>query len=194
METKPSYFYSVIFITNLDDTKLIQACILNNRKAQFELYRKYYAFVSGICIRYLKEEAVARETVNDIFLKLFTKISAFDITKASFITWLRTIAVHTCLDKMKLSAFENKTLPLDTETIKDELPAAENFTAESILQVLHTLPNRQSAIFNLFIVEGYTHDEIGKMLHISAGNSRWYLNDAKQRVRKALSQTGYKVK
>ena len=193
METKPSCFYSVIFITNLADTKLIHACISNNRKAQFELYRKYYAFVSGICLRYLKEEAVARETVNDIFLKLFTKITTFNAAEASFTTWLRTIAVRTCLDKMKPGAFEHRTLPLDTETVTDELPT-EGVITESILQVLHTLPQRQSVIFNLFIVEGYTHEEIGKMLHISAGNSRWYLNDAKQRVRKVLSGTGYKIK
>ena len=117
----------------------------------------------------------------------------FDEGKASFITWLRAIAVHTCLDKIKLSAFENKTLPLNEDADQNELEVDRSLTTEKILEIVHALPRRQSVIFNLFIVEGYTHDEIGKMLNISAGNSRWYLNDAKQRVRKALTQTGYKV-
>ena len=149
--------------------------------------------MSGICIRYLKEEQLARETVNDIFLKLFTKISMFDASKASFITWLRTMAVHTCIDKMKLSSFENKTLPLDEENEHGSLDIDSSITAEKILEILHALPRRQSVIFNLFIVEGYSHEEIANMLHISAGNSRWYLNDAKQRIRSVLLQTGYKV-
>ncbi len=117
----------------------------------------------------------------------------FDVAKASFITWLRAIAVHTCLDKIKLSAFENKTLPLNEETGSSEISDETIAATENILQVVHALPRRQSAIFNLLIVEGYTHYEIGKMLHISPGNSRWYLNDAKQRVRKILTETGYKV-
>ncbi len=158
------------------------------------LYEKYYGFVSGICLRYLKEEALARETVNDIFLKLFTKISLYDAAKASLITWLRTIAVHTCLDKMKLSSFENKILSLDSEAATADFTIDDTHTAENILELMDDLPKRQRAIFNLFIVEGYAHDEIGKMLGISAGNSRWYLNDAKQRIRNALTQTGYKIK
>ena len=94
---------------------------------------------------------------------------------------------------MKLQKFENKTLALNDETQSNELPDTDLFTTETILQLVHTLPERQRAIFNLFIVEGYTHDEIGAMLCISAGNSRWYLNDAKQRMKKALIQTGYRV-
>src|SRR6476469_1873111 len=81
--------YAVIFtrdFNGLDEALLIQACVANDRKAQFALYQKHFAFVSGICLRYLKEEGLARETTNDVFLKAFTKMNTFDINKASLLT------------------------------------------------------------------------------------------------------------
>jgi RNA polymerase sigma factor (sigma-70 family) len=177
----------------LDESLLIQACVANDRKAQFALYQKHFAFVSGICLRYLKDEGLAREVTNDVFLKAFTKMGTFDSNKASLLTWLRVIAVNTCLDKLKLKSFENHHLPLTEDTAAAELVYDAEITTADLLHILGLIPQKQSVIFNLFVVEGYSHEEIGKMLNISAGNSRWYLNDAKQRIKKLMIETGFTV-
>lgn len=177
----------------MNDNPLIKACAANDRKAQFALYQKHFAFVSGICLRYLKHEGLARETTNDIFLKAFTKIKLFDARKGAFTTWLRTVAVRTCIDKLKLQSFENLSQPLTEENTATEIAHETLQTTADVLKILQAIPEKQSTIFNLFVVEGYSHDEIGKMLGISPGNSRWYLSDAKQKIKKIMIETGYQV-
>ncbi|MEJ0080248.1 MAG: sigma-70 family RNA polymerase sigma factor [Puia sp.] len=156
--------------------------------------KKHYAFVSGICLRYLRKEPEARETTNDIFLKVFTKISLYNPSKSAFITWLRTLAVNTCLDKMKLSSFHFEFHTLEEERETSQLSIEDSFTAADILGMINQLPPQQSVIFNLFIVEGFSHEEIASLLDISSGNSRWYLSDAKKRLRRIFTQPGYKIK
>lgn len=108
--------------------------------------------------------------------------------------WLRTLAVRTCLDRIKLVSFQDhfQTLQEDTEFLS--FPVDEIFAVKDILSLLNQLPRKQSVIFNLFIVEGYSHDEIGHMLGISAGNARWYLSDAKKRLRTIIIQKGQQIK
>ncbi len=186
---------SLSFIpADLDDLMLIQGCLKNDRKAQFQLYKNYFAFVSGICLRYLRVEQEARESTNDIFLKVFTRISQFNPSKGSFSTWLRTIAVRTCLDKMKLNSFSHFYASLDEETDLFSIPSVEYIELRDMLNLLNDLPPRQLAIFNMFVVEGYSHEEIGDILNISSGNSRWYLNDAKQKLKKIFIQNGHAIK
>jgi len=178
----------------LEDPLLIQGCLKNDRKAQFQLYKNYFDFVSGICLRYLRSEEEARETTNDIFLKVFTKISLFNPSKGAFSTWLRTLSVHTCLDRMKLGSFRSNLQSLNEEPESYSIPSVESLQLNDMLRLLNELPQRQLAIFNLFVVEGYSHDEIGNMLGISPGNSRWHLSDAKQRLKKMFIQNGHEIK
>ena len=145
-------------------------------------------------MRYLKKEPEARETTNDIFLKVFTKISLYNPAKSVFITWLRILAVNTCLDKMKLSSFQFEVRSLDEDLETATVPVEDSFTAADILGMINQLPGQQSVIFNLFIVEGFSHEEIGALLGISSGNSRWYLSDAKKKLRRIFSQPPYKIK
>lgn len=158
------------------------------------MYKKHYAFVSGICLRYLRKEPEARETTNDIFLKVFTKIPLYNPSKSAFVTWLRTLAVNTCLDKMKLNSFHFETRSLEEDIETGQVSIEDSFTSADILGMINQLPRQQSVIFNLFIVEGYSHEEIGSLLGISVGNSRWYLSDAKKRLRRIFFQPGYKIR
>jgi RNA polymerase sigma factor (sigma-70 family) len=178
----------------LEEQLLIQGCLKNDRKAQFQLYKNYFAFVSGICLRYLRSEEEARETTNDIFLKVFTKISLFNPSKGAFSTWIRTLSLNTCLDKMKLGSFRSNMQSLDEETESFSIPSIETLELKDILGLLNKLPPRQLAIFNLFVVEGFSHEEIGNMLGISPGNARWYLSDAKQRLKKIFTGNGHSIR
>jgi RNA polymerase sigma factor (sigma-70 family) len=145
-------------------------------------------------MRYLRKEPEARETTNDIFLKVFTKISLYNPSKSAFITWLRILAVNTCLDKMKLSSFQFEVRSLEEDMETAPVYMEDSFTAADILGMINQLPGQQSVIFNLFVVEGFSHEEIGSLLGISPGNSRWYLSDAKKRLRRIFSHPGYKMK
>ena len=179
----------------LQETILINKCLNNDRKAQFEFYQQYFAFISGICLRYLPDAPAAREITNDVFLKIFKKLSLYDAAKGSLLAWMKMIAVNTCLDKLKLKQFEAHHVAIEEEhnaladTVKEH-----QLGAEDLMAFLKMLPEKQAVIFNLFVVEGYSHEEIGSLLNISSGNSRWYLADARQRLKKLITASGYLVK
>ncbi|HNP24563.1 MAG TPA: RNA polymerase sigma factor [Panacibacter sp.] len=175
----------------MSEVELIKACLSNDRKAQFVFYRNYFAFISGICMRYLRNEQAARETSNDIFLKIFTRIAQFDASKGSLMAWMKKIAINTCIDKLKPKQTDWQPLPVQELAADTGLIDLDHPGTEDLQKMIRQLPERQSAVLNLFVVEGYSHDEIGAMLGISAGNSRWYLSDAKQRFKKLLTSTGY---
>ena len=140
-----------VHTAHLEDAQLIRGCLDNDRKSQFELYKKHYAFVSGICLRYLRKEPEAREATNDIFLKVFSKISLYSPSKSAFITWLRTLTVNTCLDKMKLSSFQFETRSLEEDIDTGSVSIEDSYTTADILGMINRLPGQQSVIFNLFI-------------------------------------------
>ena len=83
---------------------------------------------------------------------------------------------------------------LDEETESFCIPSIETLELKDMLTLLNELPPRQLAIFNLFVVEGFSHEEIGNMLGISPGNSRWHLSDAKQRLKKLFIKNGHQNK
>ena len=172
---------------------MIQGCAANERNAQFAFYQKYFSFLSGICLRYVFQKEVTREITNDVFLKIFKHIGEYDPKKGQLLSWMKVIAVHTCIDYLK----SRKEFLLDIEKLSenstDAIPAHE-LTTNDVLKYLQVLPQKQAVVFNLYVVEGYSHEEIGALLNISAGNSRWHLSIAKQSLKKLMSVNGYAIK
>jgi RNA polymerase sigma factor (sigma-70 family) len=157
----------------LTDSLLIQGCAANERNAQFAFYHKYFPFLSGICLRYVFQKEVTREITNDVFMKIFKHIGEFDPEKGQLLSWMKVIAVHTCIDYLKLKSSKEILLNIERlpEGSTDAIPAHELITND-VLKYLQVLPKKQAVVFNLYVVEGYSHEEIGSILNISAGNSR----------------------
>jgi RNA polymerase sigma factor (sigma-70 family) len=165
---------------------LIEGCKKNNRKAQEQLYSRFYDAMAKLCLRYTKNEQDALEVLNNGFLKVFKNIQQFDAAKASLYTWIRTIVIRSAIDFTRAQKLRYITTPL---TEKEE-PPIENETiqkikAEALLSLIRSLPVATQLVFNLYVVEGYNHKEIGELLGISEGTSRWHLSEG----RKMLKQT-----
>ncbi len=105
-------------------TKLIKGCIANERSAQEDLYKMFYAEMIWLCYRYLKSDDLAKEALNAAFLKVFQNIGTFDQEKGDLHTWIKTIVVRTCIDlsrkELKFSAEQGKTEPAN-ERIRPRL-------------------------------------------------------------------------
>lgn len=155
------------------------------------LYKKYYGYVMAVVLRYMSQEMEAEESVNESFVKAFNKLKGFEmhpedlILEKTFRAWLARIAVNTSIDmlrsKKQMDFFEDteeQNIPAQTVMITDRL------AVEDILKLLDSIPDLQRSIFNLFEIEGYSHEEIGQMLDIPESTSRTYLTRAKQRLRK----------
>jgi RNA polymerase sigma-70 factor (ECF subfamily) len=169
------------FKSTLSQDDLIKGCIRNERRAQELLYKQYCQSLLTICISYIKNDADAKEVLQDGFLKIFQQIQRYDEKKSGLFTWMRTIMVRTAIDFLRRGMKE----PDSTEWKEAHDPSIEaevlsRMTADQILALLHQLPETTRMVFNLFITEGFSHKEIGAFLKISEGTSKWHLSEARK--------------
>ena len=172
--------------------QLISLCIKQDRKAESALYKYCFTKLMPICHKYYKSKDDSVEQLNKTYLKILNNLSKFDETK-SFDAWIKTIAVNTIIDEFRVNNKRNA-LFID----KDYEEAALNYhsfnlneaeaklTADDIQVQIQKLPDSSKMVFNLFTVDGYSHKEIGEILGINEGTSKWHLNNARKILKKKL--------
>lgn len=170
--------------------KLITDCRKGDRRAQKTLYLRYADKLMNICLRYSRDRPEAEDALQNAFVKIFTKIKDFRTGEGSFEGWMSRIAVNESL----MTYRKNKRMFYpDDEVIAMNLPPSEpailqDLAAEDVIKLLERLPDGYRVVFNLHVVEGYSHDEISEMLGITAGASRSQLTRAKRNLRKMLEE------
>lgn len=151
------------------------------------LYSQYWGQLMGVAKRYMSDRETAREIVNDSFVKAFRGLSSFKgdgLDKvAVFRAWLLRITVNTAIDRLRAERIMPETLSLDELDGLTMVEIFDTLQVDDILMLLKRLPDIHRAIFNLYELEGYSHDEIGEMMGIPTSSSRVYLAKAKQRLR-----------
>jgi RNA polymerase sigma factor (sigma-70 family) len=167
--------------------QLLRACKQHQSSAQYRVYALFYHYAMSIAQRYVGTYETAEEVVNDAFFKVFTKIDRYEESQP-FRFWLRRIVVNTAIDRLRGALNQQKFEPLpeqcDTE---EESGIIQELTREQILDKLHRLPPAYRTVFNLFVVDGYTHEEIAQLLGISPGSSKSNLSRARQHLRALFS-------
>ena len=165
--------------------KLVKGCINNERTAQEALYKFYHADMLRVCRNYLPDRELAKEAFNLGFLKVFQSIKSFDTQKGELGGWIRRIMIYTSIDSCRAQLKFNHTPISDTdEDLFFIQPGIlEKLFFEDILLQLKTLPLATQTVFNLSVLDGFTHKEISEQLNISEGTSRWHLSEAKKQLR-----------
>lgn len=172
----------------ISETELIQKCKNGELKYQEMLYKHFYGYAMGVGLRYLPNRNDSVEVVNDAFIKVFRSIGQFENEK-SFKPWLRRIIVNTAIDRRRKDISLLNQIDLDHAEQESELPCAiENLNAADILRLMNALPEIQKVVFNMYEIDGYSHEEIGQFLRVSASSSRVYLSRAKEKLRKSWQQ------
>jgi RNA polymerase sigma factor (sigma-70 family) len=163
---------------------MINGCINNDRRAQEKLYKHFYGSMTTLCLRYTRNEEDAIEVLHNGFLKVFKNIATYNNSKGSLYTWIRTIIVHTAIDfiRQREKFFTKTSLEID---------ALHRLSANELLKLVQRLPSATQAVFNLYVVDGYTHREIGNMLGISEGTSKWHLSQARKLLQQLLLTSNY---
>ncbi|MBK8507025.1 MAG: RNA polymerase sigma factor [Saprospiraceae bacterium] len=160
--------------------------------AQRYLFETYFAYIMSITLRYMSSRQVAEEVLNDIFLKVFLKLSQYD-PSYPFKGWLRKIAINTCIDRLrslqKIPTWMELSNYLTIPAPKDDWEPISNLISdEPILPVLQHLPPRYRAVFNLYVFEEYSHKEIAQTLGIHEGTSKSNYARAKKIVKDHLEK------
>jgi len=178
---------------------LLNGCRKNDRAAQKELYYLLRGFAMKICYRYTNTLEESEEIVNEGFIKLFRNIHQFDETRQentllSLKGWFKRILVNTCIDHYRkvnasinghMLTHESESIPDHSETGIDVLSYKE------IIDAIRLLSPGYRAVFNLFVIEGLSHEEISKKLGISVGASKSNLSKARDNLRKLLSNKSH---
>jgi RNA polymerase sigma factor (sigma-70 family) len=169
---------------------IISGCRRKDRKAQELLYRSFYRAMMSLCLRYTRNEEDALEVLNTGFYKVYKNIDSYDADKATIYTWIRTIIINSCLDFIKVKSGQTSWKELDQAAGIDLSPDVfGKMSAAEILRLVRQLPPATQAVFNLYVMEGYTHREIGAMLGISDGTSKWHLSEARKTLQQLINKT-----
>lgn len=166
--------------------QLIGGCIRQERGSQKMLYKTFYGFSMGICLRYANNREEAAEVMNQGFYKVFTKIETYDSSRP-FKAWLGRIMMNVSIDYYRANLKTAYTEDLDrAESISDGELADRKLNYDDLLAMIQKLPNAYRTVFNLFAIEGYSHEEIGEMLDISSGTSKSNLHKARQKLKQMV--------
>lgn len=167
--------------------QIIKGCRKNDRKCQERLYGQFYNYAMTIARRYGGNEETAQEMVNDAFFKAFTKIDQYS-GHLPFRQWLRRIVINTAIDRYRSTINQAGTTSLEVWHEQEDLSGIEEqLTYEQIVALLDRLPPAYRAVFNLAVVDGYSHEEVATYLGISIGASKSNLSRARQHLKNMLS-------
>lgn len=169
------------------DEQLIAGGLRNDRLYQEMLYRKYAPVMLSMCYRHTQDEHEAREIVNTGFLKVFQKLDQYS-NQGSFEGWIRTIVFRSLSDFFRKKNRSICFLELDQ---RDKLKASsplEDLYLEDLLEIIKGLPEQTRRVFSLYAIEGYTHKEIAELLDMKEATSKWYLSEARKRLKQLVNQ------
>ncbi|MDB5144289.1 MAG: sigE 2 [Mucilaginibacter sp.] len=167
---------------------LIKGCLRNEKKHQKKLYKAFYGFACSITLRYAGDREEASVIMNNGFSSAFTCLNDYKETTA-FKEWLRSFMVQASikhyLDKRQLPALVTGSKTDDMDSGPYYL--GDGFSYSDRIKMLHRLPNLWRIVFNLFVIEGYGHEEIAGLLHISADTSLVVLTSARKKLGNLMS-------
>ena len=150
--------------------QLIENCIKQDAKAQSQLYKQYASKLFSVCLKYSNNYAEAEDNLHDAFITVFNKIDQYK-NKGSFEGWLKRIAINTALQRYRenVGVFDI----VNEGNIKDvSVDINDDVSLEFLLKIIQELPDRYRLIFNLYVLDGYSHVEISELINISVGTSK----------------------
>lgn len=178
---------------------ILDGCKKDARESQKELYGHFYSYAMSICLRYSRTREDATEVLNDGFMKIFGSLHKFHYDPShpakqvlyTFQSWMKKIMVFTAIDRYR--AGERHAWHQDIELQARRLSTAETATTEltsrELLKLVQQLSPAYRNAFNLFVIEGFSHEEISAALDISVGTSKSNLAKARENLRKMLKKT-----
>lgn len=177
--------------TEYTTEQLLEKCRKGDTQAQFRLYQLYARAMLNSCYRIINHQEEAEDILQEAFLKAFTNLSRFK-GESSFGTWLKRIVINHAINAVK----KKKLMCVELEEAADKYLEEEREETDSMPeniqhahQALHQLPTGYRTVFSLYALEGYDHEEIGKILGISPSASMSQYSRAKRKLREIIKQT-----
>jgi len=172
---------------HFDAEQMIRDCKNGNRQSQQLLYGHCYPGMMKLCMLYCNNRDDASAVFNSAMLKVFNQLHTLK-DAATMMGWIRRIVVNTCVDHCRSKAAA--TLHPVTKTMDNAVliqpEVYAKISADEVMQLLHQLPVNSAMVFNLFVIEGYRHEEIASIIGIAVGTSKWHLNEARRLLKEKI--------
>ena len=173
--------------------EIVIGCLRNDRKSQEQIFKLFYGKMLGVCMRYTNDRDTAQEIVQDSFIKVFEKLKLFD-NSGSFEGWIKRVVVNTAIDHIRKSKKNPFLTDNDNDfrlggvdpTIESEELELKDEKAEIIMEAIQKLSPAYRAVFNLYVIDDYSHKEIAETLGISEGTSKSNLSKARVNIQKMV--------
>lgn len=171
----------------MTDQELVKQCMEGKREAQQALFKLYAGKMLTVCRRYFDNIEEAEDVLQEGFIKVFERLHQWQGT-GPLGGWIRTVMVNTALTQLRSTKKWQNTTEIDDaiQLTNDDANALESMSANDILQLIAEMPSGYRTVFNLFVIEGYGHKEIGEMLGISESTSKTQFLKSKEWLKKAL--------
>lgn len=164
---------------NITESDLIRGCMEGNRRMQEEMYRRFSPRMYAVCLRYAGNTEEAEDILQEGFIKIFKKLDSFR-SEGSFEGWVRRIFVNTAIEHFRRKRYLMPVTEKEENTIEGKYTSVlDDLGAKDIMALVQELSPGYRTVFNMYVVEGYTHKEIADMLGISEGTSKSQLSRAK---------------
>lgn len=179
----------------LNDKRIISAILAGNKELFRELYHTYKRQLMLTCLRYIADRNTAEDILQESFIAIYKDLSKFDETRGTFITWATRITINQCLKKLrKKSVFSNMDSLMEIKykwSVRST--AVERLNLEDLTKVISAMPNGYKTVFNMYVIDGFTHKEIARQLGISESTSKTQLMRAKRLLKTTIKEEDYKL-
>ncbi|MBZ5855661.1 RNA polymerase sigma factor [Flavihumibacter profundi] len=170
------------------DSDLIKGSIEGDPKMQEALYQRYAAKMFAVCLRYAGNNDDAQDLLQEGFIKVFKNLAKFR-NEGSFEGWIRRVFVNTSIEQYRRKVHLNSISEKEEMVIEDaSVSVLDQLAERDIIQLVQDLSPGYRAVFNLYVIEGFSHKEIADMLHISEGTSKSQLARAKSILQKKVTE------
>ena len=171
---------------------IIQRCRKNDAKAQMELYNLYCKAMFLIAKRYVKDDFVAEDVMQDAFIKAFKKIDSYK-GEVTFGAWLKRIVINQSIDELKKKRLEIVAINNEVHHVIEDSDwqISDETTMQHIVNSIHQLKEKYRVVLSLYLLEGYDHQEISQILGITEVTSRTNLLRGKRKLQETLKTVRY---
>jgi RNA polymerase sigma-70 factor (ECF subfamily) len=168
--------------------QIIQGCCQRNRSSQNDLYRLFYPYGMSICMRYVNNEAEAISVVNDGFLKVFKNVKKYDFEKP-FKPWFRKILVNTAINQLKKQKkFKMEVQMQEANNISTQEDALSKISYQELMALVQSLSLAYRTVFNMYVIDGFKHQEIADKLGITVSTSKSNLTRARAKLQGLVTE------
>ena len=176
----------IILNKRIQVNNLIQEALAGKQVAYKQLYQLYQRNLFLVCLRYAKDKTIAEDYLQEAFINIFKNLAQFDELKGAFESWAKRIAINVCLADIRKQSLYLVNISGAEEVAAFDEGILSKLTLQEMLELIQRLPYGYKTIFNMYVIDGFSHKEISAELNISISTSKTQLMKARNMLKQKI--------